>query len=111
MPARASETVLALPALPARPRDSNKGSFGRVLVVAGSSGMSGAATLCAMGALRSGAGLVTLAVPKAVWPFVAVVNPSYLTAPLPDDDGRLGDEAVAPLLQLAQGQTALAVGP
>src|SRR6476469_11093976 len=54
--------------VPARAADSNKGDFGRVLIIAGSVGRSGAAHLAAMGALRSGAGLVTIATPKSVAP-------------------------------------------
>ena len=77
------ELVTQLPTLPPRPADSNKGMYGRVLVVAGSRGMSGAAVLCAGGALRSGAGLVKLAVPEEILPIVAGANPCYLTAPLP----------------------------
>src|SRR5437868_9792970 len=74
--------VTQLPRLQPRAPDSNKGMFGRILVVAGSRGMSGAAVLCASAALRSGAGLVRLAVPAEVLPIVASANPCYLTAPL-----------------------------
>src|SRR5262249_18758743 len=88
------EMVTQLPTLPPRPRDSNKGMVGRVLVVAGSRGMSGAAVLCASAALRGGAGLVYLAVPHEIQPQVAGANPCYLTAALPqDDDGRLSAPA------------------
>ena len=61
--ASSAEVITQLPVLSPRPPDSNKGNFGRVLVVAGSRGMSGAAVLCANAALRGGAGLVKLAVP------------------------------------------------
>src|SRR5207253_735659 len=84
------EVVTQLPVLHPRPLDSNKGNFGRVLVVAGSRGMSGAGMLCASAALRGGAGLVRLAVPEGILPIVAAANPCYLTAPLPQDGaGRL----------------------
>ena len=69
------ETVTALPSLPPRPADSNKGSFGRILIIAGSRGMSGAAVLCASAALRGGAGLVKAAVPAEIQPIVAVGQP------------------------------------
>src|SRR5947209_1384680 len=94
--------VTALPSLPPRAPDSHKGDFGRVLIVAGSRGMSGAAVLCATAALRGGAGLVRAAVPADVLPIVAAGNPCYMTAPLPhDDQGRLAAEAEAEVLRLA----------
>jgi NAD(P)H-hydrate epimerase len=111
-PAPPIEPVLALPALAPRPQDSNKGSFGRVLVVAGSRGMSGAAILCAGAALRAGAGLVYLATPADIGPIVAAANPCYLTAPLPEDsEGRFSGAALRPLLELAHGKDVVALGP
>jgi ADP-dependent NAD(P)H-hydrate dehydratase len=108
----ALEVVTHLPTLAPRPADSNKGMFGRVLVVAGSRGMSGAAILCASGALRGGAGLVYLAVPQEVLPIVAAVNPCYLTASLPQDEqGRLAETAESSLLTLAQGKDVVVFGP
>ncbi len=104
------ETVTRLPALAPRPADGNKGSFGKVLVVAGNRGMSGAAVLCASAALRGGAGLVYLAVPEGIQPIVASANPCYLTAGLPQDgEGRLA--AAAPLAGLAHGKDVIAFGP
>src|SRR5947209_18692874 len=79
------EVVTGLPALARRPVDSHKGSFGHVLVVAGSRGMSGAAILCATAALRGGAGLVTLAAPDPVTPPPATANPGYRPPRLPAD--------------------------
>ena len=111
-PLPASEVVTQLPTLPPRHPDSNKGTFGRVLVVAGSRGMSGAAVLAAGAALRGGAGLVYLAVPQELQPVVASVNPCYLTAGLPqDDDGRLAAAAEDHLLVLARDKDVIAVGP
>jgi ADP-dependent NAD(P)H-hydrate dehydratase / NAD(P)H-hydrate epimerase len=65
--------------VPARAADSHKGDFGRVLVIAGSLGRSGAAHLAATGALRSGAGLVTVATPRSCLPIVAAMGPEYMT--------------------------------
>jgi NAD(P)H-hydrate epimerase len=106
------ETIISLPGLAPRVADSNKGSFGRVLVVAGSRGMSGAAVLCAGGALRGGAGLVRLAVPAEILPTAAAANPCYLTAPLPQDEhGCLSTQAEAELLALAKTNDVIALGP
>jgi NAD(P)H-hydrate epimerase len=108
----ALEVVVHLPGLPPRPADSHKGTFGRVLIVAGSRGMSGAAVLCGGAALRGGAGLVYVAVPVEVQPLVAGANPCYLTAALPqDEDGQLSDRAEADLLTLAASKDVVALGP
>ena len=74
-----------LPCLPPRSPDSHKGDFGRALLIGGSRGMSGAIALAGMAALRSGAGLVTLAIPDACLPTVAGFEPSYMTVPLASD--------------------------
>ncbi|MCH8965534.1 MAG: NAD(P)H-hydrate dehydratase, partial [Planctomycetes bacterium] len=98
--------------LPARPEDAHKGSFGRVLIVAGSRGMSGAASLAGLGALRGGAGLVYVAAPAGIVPIIAAVEPSYLTIPLPEDaSGRLSGDAGGTLKSLAATQSAVAIGP
>lgn len=103
---------ISLPRLPARPEDSHKGSFGSVLIVAGSRGMSGAAALSGLGALRGGAGLVTVAVPAAIQATVAAIEPSYLTVALADDaDGRISRHADAEVLARAKHATAVAIGP
>jgi ADP-dependent NAD(P)H-hydrate dehydratase len=104
--------VDTLPLLPPRPPDSHKGTFGRVLVIAGSRGMSGAAILCGLGALRGGAGLVQVASPQEVQPIVAQANPCYLTAALPQDDaGRLSVRALDNIRELASLATVVAIGP
>jgi NAD(P)H-hydrate epimerase len=106
------EPVTQLPALARRRADSHKGDFGRVLVVAGSRGMSGAAVLCASAALRGGAGLVRVALPGDILPIVAAANPCYMTAPLPHDEyGRFAELALTELLALVDANNVLAVGP
>jgi ADP-dependent NAD(P)H-hydrate dehydratase len=108
----ALELVMQLPTLPPRPADSNKGTFGRVLVISGSRGMSGASILCGSAALRAGAGLVRVAVPMEIMPIVAGGNPCYMTAPLPQDEqGRFAGSAEAELLALAQANNVVAMGP
>jgi len=72
--------------LPARRRVSHKGSYGRVLLWAGSPGMAGAAAICATAALRTGAGLVTVACPEAVMPVVQMLCPCATCLPLPMTD-------------------------
>jgi len=79
--------------VPARAADSHKGDFGRVLVVAGSLGRSGAAHLAAIGALRSGAGLVTVATPRSCLPIVAAMAPEYMTEGLEETAGGTVDYA------------------
>jgi NAD(P)H-hydrate epimerase len=106
------ETITVLPKLPPRALDANKGQFGRVLVVAGSRGMSGAAILCGGAALRAGAGLVKVAVPEGILPIVAAGNPCYTTSALSQDgDGRIAASALATLTKLADSHDVLAVGP
>jgi len=82
--------IRTIPRIPARPPDAHKGSFGRVLVVGGSTGMAGAPVLAGWAALRAGAGLVTIASPEPVQPTVACLCPCATTVPLPaTSDGRL----------------------
>lgn len=106
------EIVSELPRLAPREPDSNKGDFGRVLVVAGSRGMAGAAILCGSAGLRAGAGLVTVAVPDEILATVAAANPCYLTSPLAQDNkGKLSESEQSRILELAQANTVAAMGP
>lgn len=101
-----------LPSLPPRGPDSHKGDFGRLGIVGGSFGMSGAPALAGIAALRSGAGLVTLAVPRAIVPTVAGFEPAYMTLPLPEDDqGRIAPAAAEVVLERLGSAAALAIGP
>ena len=93
-----------------RAADVHKGDFGRVLVVAGSRGKSGAAILAAQGALKSGAGLVTVATPRSVLPLVAAYAPEYMTEGLEETaDGTVHFAAAEHVLGLAAD--VIAVGP
>lgn len=105
--------ISTLPNLPPRAADSHKGSFGKVLVVAGSRGMSGAAVLCGSAALRGGAGLVQVATPSDVQPCVAAGNPCYTTACLPIEmkTHGLAEDAVPTILELAETASVAAIGP
>jgi len=97
--------------LPARPLGAHKGTFGKAMVVAGSASYVGAPALAAMGAVRVGAGLVTLALPAGIESVVAgkLLEPTYL--PLPEVAGGLGPGAVQPLLDALAGYSAALVGP
>jgi NAD(P)H-hydrate epimerase len=83
-----------------------------VLLIGGSLGMSGAIALAGKAALRSGAGLVQLAMPAPCLPMVAGFEPSYMTAPLPADEaGRIDASAQPRLIELADAATVVAIGP
>ncbi len=98
--------------LPARLPDGHKGTYGRVLVVAGRRGMTGAAILSGSAALRGGAGLAQVACPADVQDVVAVGNPCYLTAGLPvAADGSYRDAALTAAIPLAEAADVLAIGP
>ena len=105
------QRITHLPPLPDRSADGHKGTFGKVLVIGGSLGMSGAAALAGLGALRGGAGLVYVAVPESIVPTVAAIEPSYLTVPLPETDGRIDGAAIAKLQDLLPEFDAVALGP
>lgn len=97
-----------------RRADSHKGLYGHVLIVAGSVGKSGAAVLAGTGALKAGAGLVTIATPAPVQAIVAAGQPEYMTEPLPvDAEGAIAmrDTTEAGFAQELAGKTVLAVGP
>jgi len=104
--------INVLPRLPRRAADAHKGTFGKVLVVAGSRGMSGAAALCGRGALRAGAGLVQVVCPASIQPEVAAANPCYTTFGLRQHaDGSLGDGVLTDVVELARSASAVAIGP
>lgn len=100
------------PLLAPRPRDSNKGMYGHVLVVGGSLGKAGAAAMAGFSALRAGAGLVSVATPRSVLPTVAGFHPELMTEPLEETgDGTISSHARQAIEQLAAKKTLLAIGP
>lgn len=95
-----------------RPVNSNKGMYGHVLVVGGSFGKSGAPGMAGLGAYRSGAGLVTVAVPKSALAMVAALRPELMTEPLEETaSGRLSLADAEPIFALLKKMTVLALGP
>jgi len=98
--------------LPPRAPDMQKGDAGRVLLLAGSVGFSGAAALCAMGALRAGAGLVTLGIPKRLHdPMVEKLTEAMLAALPETSEGSLSVQALPQILTLIERMDAVALGP
>jgi NAD(P)H-hydrate epimerase len=106
------QDVSKLPQLPPRVAVSHKGTYGRVLVVGGSRGMAGAPALVGRAALRSGAGLVTLGVPRSIQATVARFEMSYMTLGLGDASAdALAASQHDALLAAAAPMSAVALGP
>ena len=100
-----------VPKLKARQVDAHKGDFGKVCIIAGSVGFSGAAALAGRAALRSGSGLVRIAVPKSILPIVASIEPSYTTIPLEEDAaGRISKKALNTILDILPENDCIAIG-
>ncbi len=104
---------LAATLLPEREKAAYKGSCGKILVVAGSKGMTGAASLAAKSALRAGAGLVTLACPESLNEIYETKLTEVMTAPLPEFKSGIigGDKAFDKILDLADNADAILIGP
>ena len=90
--------VLSL--LPERRIDAHKGDFGKILLLCGSRGYTGAAALAAMGALRCGAGLVYLGVPESIYAIEAIKLTEPIVFPLPDSEGMLSEGATHQVLKM-----------
>ncbi|MGV3525874.1 MAG: NAD(P)H-hydrate dehydratase [Candidatus Sericytochromatia bacterium] len=96
---------------PQRPANSHKGSYGRLGIVAGALGMSGAARLAAEAALQAGPGLVFLCVPASIQDQLAVALPEVQVIPLPEQAGHLAPEALEMLLRRLEPMDAVLIGP
>ncbi|HEV3436611.1 MAG TPA: NAD(P)H-hydrate dehydratase [Gemmata sp.] len=104
--------VCEVPRLPRRTPQGHKGTYGTVLVIAGSRGMTGAAVLVGRGALHSGAGLVRVACPACVQDVVSAGHPCYTTFGIRQHtDGSFGEGAAEELLEFAQAADVVAIGP
>lgn len=97
-------------ALPARPADGHKGTFGKVCLLGGSVGYTGAPVLCAGAAVRSGCGLVYLGVPESVWQIAAAKCLCAMPFPLPEKDGALALSGEADFRRRAESCDAVAIG-
>lgn len=103
------EQILAM--LPDRDKNAHKGNFGKILLLCGSRGYTGAAALAAMGALRSGAGLVFLGVPESIYAIEAVKLNEPVVFPLPEQDGKLSAEAIEIIREKIVHMDAVLIGP
>ena len=103
-----AEDVLSI--LPDRDPEAHKGSFGKILLLCGSRGYTGAAYLSAMGALRSGAGLVYLGVPESIYAIEAVKLNEPVVFPLPDEGGKMSEKAVPEILERLGKMDAVLMG-
>jgi hydroxyethylthiazole kinase-like uncharacterized protein yjeF len=103
--------IIDIPELAKRPVDGHKGAFGKVLIVGGTVGFSGAPALTGKAALRSGSGLVRVAVPQSIQPVVAGFEPCYTTIGLSDDKGQLSSKAVMELAKHLPDNDVVAFGP
>ncbi len=97
--------------LPDRKPNTHKGDFGKILLLCGSRGYTGAAALAAMGALRCGAGLVYLGVPESIYTIEAVKLTEAIVFPLPDLDGKFAKGAFDKILPLLSKIDAVLIGP
>lgn len=105
------QKIETIPKLKPRAVDAHKGIFGKVCIIGGSVGMSGAAALMGRAALRAGAGLVRVAVPKSILPIVASIEPCFTTIALPDDSlGRISSRAINHILDAVGQNDAFAFG-
>ena len=105
------EEELAAEALPPRKADGHKGDFGKLLVVGGAVGYTGAPYLTASAAVRTGCGLVFLGVPGCIWPVEAVKCTSAMPFPLPEHEGMLSCEALQKIEEKLAACHVLALGP
>lgn len=111
MEIRELDHMSVLSQLPDRDPWGHKGTFGKVLLLCGSRGYTGAAYLAAMGALRGGAGLVFLGVPEGIYTIEAIKLNEAIVFPLPEEDGKLSAHAVPDILERLPRLDAVLIGP
>lgn len=96
---------------PPRVQQTHKGDYGRVLILAGAEGYTGAPSLSAKAALRSGAGLIFVGVPRSVYGIVAAKLEAPMVFPLPDEGGRLSEAALPAILSRLETADVCLLGP
>ena len=97
--------------LPDRHPNAHKGNFGRILLLCGSRGFTGAAALAALGALRTGAGLVYLAVPESIYAIEAIKLLEPIVLPLADENGMFSWDSIPAIKKLLPSMDAILIGP
>lgn len=106
------ELIETIPKLKPRRPDAHKGDFGRICIIAGSVGMTGAAALAGRSALRAGAGLVRVATPKSALAVIASIEPCFTTIELPENKaGQISAKAIDKILTAVEENDVLAFGP
>ena len=109
--AKRTSAALLKRVCPARQPDTHKGDYGRVLLVCGAEGYTGAPYLAAQAALRTGAGLIYVGVPRCVYPIVAAKLHAPMVFPLPDSEGKLSMQALPQLLERLKTADVCLLGP
>ena len=94
-----------------RDNNTHKGDYGKLLIIAGSKGMTGAAYLASMASLKSGAGLITLASPQSVHNIMETKTTEVMTLPVSDNDGHMSYTAASLLVSRAKTADAILIGP
>ena len=97
--------------LPKRGKDTSKNDYGKLFVIGGSVGYTGAPTLCAKAAVRAGAGRVWLGVPESIYTITAVKNDEVMPFPLPDREGKLSQDAFAAIVDRMKHSDVTVFGP
>lgn len=100
-----------VPYIPERPKDGHKGTFGKVMIITGSRGMTGAGTLAALSAFKTGTGLVYLAVPESLAETYGTNVPEAVLIPLKDENGIIADSETGFLINKSQSMDAVVIGP
>lgn len=96
---------------PQRFVEGHKTTFGKILIITGSKGMTGAGTLAAKAAFKTGSGMVYLAVPKSLLPIYSITVPEAITIPLDDEDGLITDSSLNMLLEKSESMDSIVIGP